>query len=81
LSTSDSEALALLRLVANWVFIDCDCVTSSARAAAIGSSAAVRLRLLVDSCIWVLAIWLCSVFNWVVPVLKVALVLMRMAMV
>jgi len=63
LSTSDSELFALARLVPYWVFSDCDCVTSSARAEAIGSSAAVSTRLLVASWFWVRAICDCREFS------------------
>ena len=67
LSTSDSDDFAFVRLVPNCVFIDCDCVSSSAFAEPIGSSAADSMRLFVDSCICVLAIWPCSVLSCVVP--------------
>lgn len=48
--SSDSMLLALARLVTSCVLMPCDCVTSSARAVAIGSSAAVRFLRPVGGC-------------------------------
>jgi hypothetical protein len=70
-SSCDSAERPLARLLANWALIDCDCVTSSARAEAIGSSAALSMRWLVDNCCWVRASWLCKVLSWVVELAKI----------
>ncbi len=65
-STSDSELFAFERFAAYCVLSDFDWVTSSARAEAIGSSAALSMRLLVASWFWVRAMFDCSVLSWVV---------------
>src|SRR5450830_384544 len=76
-STCVSDEAAVWRFVAYWVFSSSDCVTSSARADATGSSAGVSTRRIVDSCNCVFSKFDCRVLSWLAPRSYIMLVLIR----
>src|SRR4030065_1354107 len=77
-STALSELLAYWRLTPYWVLSDCDCETSSARAAATGSSDGGRMRRPEAICCCVLTRPDCSSPSWAAPDSNRVRVLMRM---
>ena len=77
-SVTASESRATPRFAEYWAFTARLWVTSSAAAAATGSSAAVCMRRPVDNCCWVLAIEACSSLMRVEPVSNSVVVLIRM---